>query len=101
MLYSFVSPPASSPSLSYTSNYSILSAVRITSRSNHSFSHHHFNTSITAAKRAAMIYSTRVVLYGSTNSSLKLPVTNSSAQRVCLLMAAMTSSMAEALLGAI
>ena len=46
-----------------------------------------------------MIYSARVVPYGSTKFALKLPVTSSSTQGGCLLMAVKKSSMSEALLG--
>ena len=75
-------------------------ALRNPSRSNHSFYHHRFNTLITAVDRAAIIYFTIVVPFGSTKFKLKLPVTSISSQRGCLLVVTMKSYMSEAFLGA-
>ena len=97
--YSSVSPPDSSPFLIYNSNSSIGSVNRIYSRSKHSCSKHHFNTSITGEEKAALIYSARVVRYGYTNFALELPVTSSSSLQGRLLIAAMMSSMSESLFG--
>ena len=69
------------------------------SRYKHSFSNHRFNTSITAVDRAAMIYFTLVVPFGSTKFTLKLPVTSSSFQWGRLLVVTIIYSMDEALLG--
>ena len=65
-------------------------SLRTPSRSKHYFYHHHFNNSIPAVDRAAMIYFTLVVTFGSTKFILKLPVTINSAHRGRLMVSTMT-----------